>query len=108
MAGENDWQASIETDISKLSLEDSRIAYNTTREKINLTVYELDGVVNKYWNVGVLPDELGYVRLACPRDGKVLWFNWFKWSAYYFVHTGHTELVLMPRARGKTMLSLSN
>lgn len=62
-----------------------------------LTVYEPDGDVHKYFAIRVLPDRLGQAQIEAPRDKKVLTFNYFRWTFYYFVHTGHTDIVAMPK-----------
>lgn len=62
-----------------------------------LTVYEPDGDVHKYFAIRVLPDRLGQAQIEAPRDKKVLTFNYFRWTFYFFVHTGHTEIVAMPK-----------
>ena len=36
-------------------------------------------------------------QIEAPRDKKVLTFNYFRWTFYFFVHTGHTEIVAMPK-----------
>lgn len=64
---------------------------------MTLTVYEPDGDVHKYFAIRVLPDRLGQAQIEAPRDKKVLTFNYFRWTFYYFVHTGHTDIVAMPK-----------
>lgn len=86
---------------------DDPIIYNMTEDHFTLTVYSEGGIVSKYWNARVLKDEVGYVRIACPREKKILHFNWFKWSAFFFVQSGIKELVLMPEVRRKSCLSLT-
>lgn len=86
---------------------DDPVIYHVTEDHFTLTVYSEGGRVSKYWNARILKDEVGYVRIACPREKKILHFNWFKWSAFFFVQSGIKELVLMPEGRRKSCLSLT-
>ena len=94
---DNDWKAYFERPLDESDpILDDPIIYKVNADHFNLTVYNEYGRVNKYWNARVLKDEVGYVRIACPRDKKILHFNWFKWHAYYFIQSGMKELVMMP------------
>ena len=81
--------------------------YGVNHEHFTLTVYSEDGSVNKYWNVRILKDEIGYCRIACPRDDKILNFNWFEWTAYFFIRSGMKELILLPNKGKRAVMSLS-
>lgn len=105
---ENDWQAYFEKSIDERDpVLDDPIIYKVNEDHFTLTVYSEDGRVNKYWNARVLKDEVGYVRIACPRDKKILHFNWFKWSAFFFVQSGLKQLVLMPDKARRSCLTLT-
>lgn len=86
---------------------DEPIIYHVTEEHFTLTVYSENGRVSKYWNVRVLRDELGYVRIACPREKKILHFNAFKWSAYFFAQSGMKNLVMVPDLNKRTITNLT-
>ena len=86
---------------------DDPIIYGNNIEKFTVIVYSPDGRVSKYWNARILKDLTGYCRIACPRDGKILNFNWFNWTAYMFTHDGMNELVFMPDSGKRTVTSLS-
>lgn len=86
---------------------DDPIIYGNNIKKFTVIVYSTDGRVSKYWNARILKDLTGYCRIACPRDGKILNFNWFNWTAYMFVHDGMNELVFMPDSGKRTVTSLS-
>lgn len=98
-------EASIETDRDP-ALDDP-IIYGVNVKHFTVTVYSQDGRVNKYWNARILKDLLGYCRIACPRDGKILKFNWYDWSAYMFSQSGMNELVFMPNSGKRVVSSLS-
>lgn len=105
---ENDCQAYFEKSIDESDpVLDDPIIYKVNEDHFTLTVYSEDGRVNKYWNARVLKDEVGYVRIACPRDKKILHFNWFKWSAFFFVQSGLKQLVLMPDKARRSCLTLT-
>ena len=105
---ENDWQSYFEKSIDESDpVLDDPIIYKVTEDHFTLTVYSEDGRVNKYWNARVLKDEVGYVRIACPRDKKILHFNGFKWSAFFFVQSGLKQLVLMPDKARRSYLTLT-
>ena len=105
---ENDWQVYFEKSIDESDpVLDDPIIYKVNEDHFTLTVYSEDGRVNKYWNARVLKDELGYVRVACPRDKKILHFNCFKWSAYFFVQSGLKNLVMMPDSNRRTITKLT-
>ena len=106
---ENKWDAYFEGSIEKDRdpVLDDPIIYGNNIKKFTVTVYSPDGRVSKYWNARILKDLTGYCRIACPREKKILHFNWFKWSAFFFVQSGIKELVLMPEARRKSCLSLT-
>lgn len=105
---ENKWDAYLETPLeeSDPALDDP-IIYKSDGDHFTLTVYSPEGQVNKYWNARILKDELGYVRVACPRDKKILHFNAFKWSAYFFVQSGLKNLVMMPDSSRRTITKLT-
>lgn len=86
---------------------DDPIIYGVDQKHVTLTVYSSEGRVTKYWNARILKDELGYVRIACPRDEKILYFNWFRWSAYFFFQSGMEELVMMPDTSRRSLLTLT-
>lgn len=96
----NNWDSygelSIETDRDPVT--DDKIIYGNDVKQFTLTVYSPDGRVKKYWNTRILPDKTGYCRIACPRDGKILKFDWFEWTAYMFSQSGMNELVFMPKS----------
>lgn len=85
---------------------DDEMIYGNNVKHFTVTVYSQDGRVNKYWNARILKDDLGYCRIACPRDGKILCFNWVHWTAYMFTHDGLNELVFMPGSSRKTISRL--
>lgn len=87
-------------------VKDDHIIYGVNVHHFTVTVYSQDGRVSKYWNARILEDYLGYCRIACPRDGKILNFNWVHWTAYMFTHDGLNELVFMPGSSRKTISSL--
>ena len=98
----------------ELSIENDRdpvlddpIIYGNNVKHFALTVYSPDGRVSKYWNARILQDLVGNCRIACPRDGKILCFAWFDWTAYMFSHDGMNELVLMPDSRRRAVSQLS-
>lgn len=105
---ENQWgpykEHSIENDRDPVL--DDPIIYGVNVKHFTVTVYSQDGRVNKYWNARILKDDLGYCRIACPRDGKILCFNWVHWTAYMFTHDGLNELVFMPGSSRKTISRL--
>nr|DAF12202.1 MAG TPA: hypothetical protein [Caudoviricetes sp.] len=104
---ENKWNAYFETTLEERDpVFDDQIIYKVNADHFDLTVYGEDGRVNKYWNARVLRDEVGYVRIACPRDNKILHFNWFKWTVYYFIQSGMKELVLMPDSSKRILTNL--
>ena len=106
---DNDWKAYFETPMSEADpVLDDPIIYKVNEDHFTLTVYSEEGRVTKYWNARVLKDEVGYVRIACPRDKKILHFNWFKWTAYFFIQSGMKELVLMPNLSKLNLTSLAN
>ena len=105
---ENDWKAYFERPLAESdSVLDDPIIYKVNEDHFTLTVYSEEGRVTKYWNARVLKDEVGYVRIACPRDKKILHFNWFKWTAYYFIQSGMKELVMMPNLSKLNLTSLA-
>lgn len=105
---ENDWQAYFEKPLEESDpVLDDPIIYKVNEDHFTLTVYSEDGRVHKYWNARVLKDELGYVRVACPRDKKILHFNAFKWSAYFFVQSGLKNIVMMPDSSRRTITKLA-
>lgn len=85
---------------------DDPIIYGNDVRHFTVTVYSTDGRVKKYWNARVLKDDMGYCRVACPRDGKILCFNWVHWTAYMFAHEGLNNLVFMPGNNRKTITQL--
>lgn len=87
-------------------VKDDNLIYGVNVKHFTVTVYSQDGRVNKYWNARILKDDLGYCRIACPRDGKILCFNWVHWTAYMFTHDGLNELVFMPGSSRKTISRL--
>lgn len=104
----NDWLAYYEKDIEdRAPVLDDPIIHAVNHDHFTLTVYSPDGRVSKYWNARVLKDELGYVRVACPREKKILHFNWFKWSAFFFCKSGMKELVMMPDSSRRSTLTLT-
>lgn len=106
---ENKWDAysegSIENDRDPVL--DDPIIYGNNVKNFTVTVYSPDGRVSKYWNARILKDLTGYCRIACPRDGKILNFNWFNWTVYMFSQSGMNELVFMPDSGKRTVASLS-
>ena len=104
----NVWNAYFEKDIEDRDpFLDDPIIYEVNHDHFTLTVYSPDGRVSKYWNARVLKDELGYVRVACPREKKILHFNWFKWSAFFW-QSGMKELVMMPDSSRRSTLTLTD
>ena len=105
----NQWESykelSIENDRNPVL--DDPVIYGNDIKHFTLTVYSPEGRVSKYWNTRILADDLGRCRIACPREGKILCFDWFKWTAYMFSHDGMNELVFMPDARRRTVSQLS-
>lgn len=85
---------------------DDPIIYGNDVRHFTVTVYSTDGRVKKYWNARVLKDGMGYCRVACPRDGKILCFNWVHWTVYMFTHEGLNDLVFMPWNNRKTIKQL--
>lgn len=85
---------------------DDHIVYGNDITHFALTVYSQEGRVSKYWNARILKDRVGYCLVACPRDGKILCFNWLNWTAYMFSHDGLNELVFMPDSNRKTIAQL--
>lgn len=105
---DNDWKSYFEKPLSESDpVLDDPIIYKVTEEHFTLTVYSEGGRVSKYWNVRVLRDELGYVRIACPREKKILHFNVFKWSAYFFTQSGLKNLVMVPDSNKRTVTNLT-
>lgn len=105
---DNDWKAYFERPLAESDqVLDDPIIYKVNEDHFTLTVYSEEGRVIKYWNARVLKDEVGYVRIACPRDKKILHFNWFKWTAYYFIQSGMKELVMMPNLSKLNLTSLA-
>lgn len=105
---DNDWKAYFERPLAESDqVLDDPIIYKVNEDHFTLTVYSEEGRVTKYWNARILKDEVGYVRIACPRDKKILHFNWFKWTAYYFIQSGMKELVLMPNLSKLNLTSLA-
>ena len=86
---------------------DDPIIYENGIEHFNATIYFQTGRVQKYWNARILKDLCGYCRIACPRDGKILNFNWFEWKVYMFSKSGMNELVFMPSLGILNVASLS-
>lgn len=86
---------------------DDRFIYGVDVKHFTVTVYSPDGRVQKYWNARILKDKLGYCRIACPRDDKILNFNWFEWTAYMFSQSGMNELVFMPDSGIRNVTGLS-
>ena len=106
---ENQWESykelSIENDRNPVI--DDPIIYGVNVKHFTLTVYSPEGQVSKYWNARILKDRAGYCRVACPREKKILCFNWVNWTAYMFTHEGLNELVFMPDSRRRTVSPLS-
>lgn len=98
-------ELSIEKDRNPVA--DDEIIYGNNVKHFTLTVYSPEGRVSKYWNARILKDQVGYCRVACPREGKILCFDWFDWTAYMFSHDGMNELVFMPDSRRRTVSQLS-
>ena len=86
---------------------DDPIVYGNNIDHYTVTVYSINGRVSKYWNARILKDRFGYCRIACPRDNKILWFNWVNWTAYMFSQSGLNELVFMPGSRRRTISQLA-
>lgn len=86
---------------------DDEIIYGNNVKHFTLTVYSPEGRISKYWNSRILKDQVGYCRVACPREGKILCFDWLSWTAYMFTHDGMNELVFMPRSRSRAVSQLS-
>lgn len=109
MMVDNKWnsyfEASLEEDRDPVL--DDPIIYGVNVKSFSLTVYHPDGRVKKYWNARILKDLVGCCRIVCPRDGKILCFTWFDWTAYMFSHDGMNELVLMPDSRRRAVSQLS-
>lgn len=105
---ENKWDPYYEVPIEthRDPVKDDHLIYGNDVTHYTLTVYSEGGRVSKYWNARILEDQLGYVRIACPRDGKILKFNWVHWTAYMFTHDGLNELVLMPGRSRRTLSRL--
>ena len=97
-------ELSIETDRDPVF--DDPIIYGNDVQHFTVTVYSQEGRVSKYWNARVLRDMLGYCRIACPRDGKILKFNWTDWTVYMFTQSGMNELVFMPDSGKRTITKL--
>lgn len=87
-------------------VKDDHLIYGVNVPHFTVTVYSPDGRVNKYWNARILEDMLGYCRIACPRDSKILKFKWSDWSVYMFTHDGLNELVFMPDSGRKIITQL--
>lgn len=105
---ENKWDAYLEQSIEKDRdpVKDDRLIYGVDVPHFTVTVYSPEGRVSKYWNARILEDLMGYCRIACPRDDKILNFNWVHWTAYMFTHDGLNELVFMPGSNRKTIFNL--
>ena len=105
----NQWESYKELSIEKDRdpVLDDPIIYGNNIKKFTVTVYSPEGRVSKYWNARILKDLTGYCRIACPRDGKILNFNWFNWTVYMFSQSGMNELVFMPDSGKRTVTSLS-
>lgn len=97
-------ELSIEKDRDPVA--DDEIIYGSNVKHFTLTVYSPEGRVSKYWNARILKDQVGNCRVACPREGKILCFNWVHWTAYMFTHDGLNELVFMPGSSRKTISRL--
>lgn len=104
----NRWELYTEVPIEthRDPVKDDHLIYGVNVPHFTVTVYSPDGRVNKYWNARILEDVLGYCRIACPRDGKILKFKWSDWSVYMFTHDGLNELVFMPGSNRKTIFNL--
>lgn len=105
---ENKWDAYLEGSIEedRDPVLDDPIIYGVNVPNFAVTVYSPEGRVQKYWNARILKDLTGYCRIACPRDGKILNFNWFEWTAYMFSKSGLNELVFMPNSGRRKVSSL--
>ena len=105
---ENRWdpytEVPIETDRDPVL--DDHIIWGNDVKHFALTVYSPDGRVKRYYNARILKDLLGYCRIACPRDGLILKFNWFNWTAYMFSQSGLNQLVFMPDSRVSSVTKL--
>lgn len=106
----NQWESYKELSIEKdrYPVTDDEIIYGNHVKHFTLTVYYPEGRVNKYWNARILKDQVGYCRVACPREGKILCFNRVNWTAYMFTHDGLNELVFMPRTNSRLPSTLWN
>ena len=105
----NDWDAYYELSLEERDpVFDDSIIYGVNQDHFTLTVYSENGRVSKYWNARLLKDRTGYVRIACPRDGKILCFAWFGWTSYMFSHDGLNELVFIPRTNSRLPSTLWN
>lgn len=104
----NSWlpyqELSIEKDRDPVT--DDEIIYGSNVKHFTLTVYSPEGRVKRYYNARILKDLLGYCRIACPRDGLILKFNWFDWTAYMFSQSGLNQLVFMPDSRVSSVTKL--
>lgn len=98
-------ELSIEKDRDPVT--DDELIYGNDVKHFTLTVYSPEGRVSKYWNARILKDHVGNCRVACPREGKILCFNWLRWNAYMFSHDGMNELVFMPDSRRRIVSQLS-
>lgn len=98
-------ELSIEKDRDPVT--DDELIYGNNVKHFTLTVYSPEGRVSKYWNARILKDQVGNCRVACPREGKILCFNWLNWTAYMFSHDGMNELVFMPDSRLRIVSQLS-
>ena len=104
----NRWNpyAEVPTETHRDPVKDDHLIYGVNVPHFTVTVYSPDGRVNKYWNARILEDMLGYCRIACPRDGKILKFKWSDWSVYIFTHDGLNELVFAPKLNSRSPQSL--
>nr|DAU03619.1 MAG TPA: hypothetical protein [Caudoviricetes sp.] len=103
----NDWGAYYEVSLEERDpVFDDSIIYGVNQDHFTLTVYSENGRVSKYWNARLLKDRTGYVRIACPREEKILHFNFFKWSAFFFCQSGMKELVMMPDSSRRAFTTL--
>ena len=109
MMAERSWDPYFEGSIEKDRdpVLDDPIIYGNDVKHLNVTVYSQTGRVQKYWNARILKDLCGYCRIACPRDGKILNFNWFEWKVYMFSQSGMNELIFMPDSGIHNVASLS-
>lgn len=106
---ENKWYPYLEQYIEKDldPVTDDELIYGNHVKHFTLTVYSPEGRVSKYWNARILQDRFGFCRIACPREGKILCFNWLNWTVYMFSHDGINEMVFMPDSRRRTVSQLS-